>query len=287
MKSFPLSRKLASTLLVFGLMLAGLSVQAQEVTEGKREFKKKATANALTIVVEGQEKNVQEVMDKKFATATGARGKNSKGLKTFENARMADISSGTMDIFYRVEKTSKAEPPQTRVTLFLSTGNDNFMTSKTHEDEIANAEKLLGDLQLDVTKYEFTLAIENQNKVIEKEIKNHDKMVKDSVSLEQKLAETIEAIENNKVERANQLVKIEEEKQNLIRTQQTLTALEQFGLEGLERNSVENMEKQMDSVARKPELNDDKKINVKDGEMLPAPKEEKSDEEEDKPDGNN
>jgi predicted DNA-binding ribbon-helix-helix protein len=239
-------------ILVFLMLFALTPVQAQNVVEGKREFSRKTTGNALSVVVEGDLKNVSDVVEEILANASGARAKGFGSTRTFSNARVAQISNSTMDISYRVEKASKSDPPQTRVTLFLSAGNDNFMDSNTHPDEIANATEMLENLQLEVSKYELGLAIEAQNKVIEKAIKDHEKMVSDSVELEQKLAETIEAIENNKVSRANQLVKIEEEKQNLINLQQTLVSIEQNGLEQRQEKSEQNMEKSLENVARKP-----------------------------------
>ncbi len=265
MKLLQRNFQIIPALMVLGFLFATtFSAQAQNVEEGKREFMKKTTANALTIVVEGDDKNVEHVMDELFSKSTGGRAKSEKGFTAFRNSRVANISNATMDVFYRVERASKNDPPQARVTLFLSSGNENFMTSATHPDEIGKATEFLQGLQLDVTKYEFTLAIEAQNKVIEKEIKDHEKLVKDSMDLEQKLAETIEAIANNKVARANQLVKIEEEKQNLINSQQTLAALEQHGLKGLEMNSQQNMDKQLESVARKPGMDEDKKLEIED-----------------------
>lgn len=252
MQLLQLLKRNFSLLLFLALCLSFTQTSAQEVTEGQREFMKKSTANGLTIVVEGELKNVDHVMNELVNRGTGVRGKNAKGFRLHPNARFAEISNATMDVYYNVERASKTTPPQTRVTVFLSSGNDNFMDSGTHPDEIANATSFLENLQYEITKYELALSVEAQEKLIEKEIKNHDKMVGDSISLQQKLAETVESIENNKVARANQLVKIEEERQRLINIQQTLARIEQHGLEALEDESVESMEKEMENVSRQP-----------------------------------
>lgn len=252
MQLLQLPKRNLALLLFLAFCLPFAQTSAQEVTEGQREFMKKSTANGLTIVVEGESKNVQHVMDELVNRGTGVRGKNTKGFRLHSNARFAEISNATMDVYYDVERASKTTPPQTRVTVFLSSGNDNFMDSSTHPDEIANATSFLENLQFEVTKYELALSIDAQEKLIEKEIKNHDKMVGDSISLQQKLAETIESIENNKVARANQLVKIEEERQRLINIQQTLARIEQHGLDALEDDSIETMEKEMENVSRQP-----------------------------------
>ncbi|MEL6653519.1 MAG: hypothetical protein AAFP02_02130 [Bacteroidota bacterium] len=252
MQLLHLPKRIFSLLLLITFCLPFSGTFGQEVAEGQREFMKKSTANGLTIVVEGEPKNVSKVMDELINRGTGVKGKNTKGFRLHPNARFAEISNATMDVYYDVERASKTTPPQTRVTLFLSSGNDNFMESGTHPDEMSNATEFLENLQYEVTKYEMALAIEAQEKLIEKEVKNHEKMVNDSISLQQKLAETIESIENNKVARANQLVKIEEERQRLINTQQTLARIEQYGLEALEEDSIETMEQQMENVSRQP-----------------------------------
>ena len=70
-------------------------------------------------------------------------------------------------------------------------------------------------LEMEVKKYEFQVAIDDQAKLIEKAEKDYDKMHSDSLKLETKLAETLQALEEIKVNRATQKVKIAEEKDRL------------------------------------------------------------------------
>lgn len=210
--------------LLFALLfiLIYVPVSAQDVSEGNRNFIKKESANALSIVVQGQPKNVEEVLDKKFHVATGEKTRSYKGLKMVEAARYARISPNTMDMYFRVEKASRTDKENSRVTLFLSEGNNNFISSETHPEAIRAASDILDGLQKEVTIYELELAIEAQTKVIEKAIKDHEKMVDDSVKLENKLAETIQEIETNKIDRKNQLETIDQEKERLTEFQDQL-----------------------------------------------------------------
>ena len=211
--------------LLLVLMSFSFTVYAQQVTEGNQPFMKKETANALSIIIQGQPKNVEDVLDKKFKGATNTRGRTSRGLTTYEGARYSRLSVATLDYFYRVEKAGKRNDALSRVVLFLSTGNNNFISSDSHPEEIVAATEMLEGLQLEVNIYELELVIGEQNKVIEKSIREHEKMVRDSVNLEHKLAETLKDIEENKINRANQLVQIDEEKMKLLEMEAELERL--------------------------------------------------------------
>ena len=201
--------------ILFTLLFLGLTTSlsfGQEITEGTLPFMRKVSGNGLSIVLEGQKNNVEDVLDKKFSAETGSKRKKVKGISAFEGVRMSDISSSTMDVYYNVEKVSNTS---SRATIFLSAGNYNFLDSETYPEEMEAMRRMMSGLQLETTIYELELAISEQEKTIDKAIKEHTRMEKDSVSLEKKLAETIQAIEQNKVDRSNQLVQIDEEKARL------------------------------------------------------------------------
>lgn len=189
---------------------------AQEVHETSRKFMKKSAGNALSIVIQGQPKNVEHVLNDLFKSQTGNKGKTSKGVTAFEGSVFRRISSGTMDYYFEVEKPSKGDEIHSRVSLFIAEGNQNFISSSTHPEQMKAAKTFMKGLEMDVKKYEFQVAIDDQTKLIEKEEKNYEKMYQDSLKLETKLAETLQALEEIKVNRASQKVKIAEEKDRLV-----------------------------------------------------------------------
>ncbi|MEL6676026.1 MAG: hypothetical protein AAFR61_27710 [Bacteroidota bacterium] len=218
-----------------------LPAQAQEIIEGPRPFMKKESANGLSMVLEGQAKNVEAVMERLFNTGTNSKGKLRSGLRSYEGARVSRLSSNTMDVFYKVEKSGRGNTNKSRVTVFLSTGNGNFMNSTDYPDEMTSAKEMMEEFQWEVNVYELELAIQEQNKVIDKAIKVHDKMVKDSVGLEKKLAETQQAIEDNKIGRANQLVEIDDQKKKAIEFQEELQRMKEMGPRGAMKAVEEEM----------------------------------------------
>lgn len=164
-------------------------------------------------------------MEKTFLAGSGNKGKAKSGVRMYEGVRYGEISNQMMDYYFKVDKANKKDKNTSRVTLFLSTGNYNFIDSDSYPDEIASAAEVLENLTFDVRMYEMDLAIEEQQKSLEKAIKEHDRMLKDSISLQTQLAETLQAIEDNKIARASQRETIvqEEIRLNEFRDELTVT----------------------------------------------------------------
>lgn len=246
--------------LTLSLILATVLVQAQEVSEASRPFMKKEQANALSIVVQGQPQNVEAVLEKKIREGTGQKSKGRSGLRLVEGARYDELMATSMDLYYRVEKASKRDNAHSRVTLFLSTGNNNFITSDEFPDEMEAATGLLESLELEVKIYEMELLIVEQGKLIEKEGKRFDKMVQDSVRLQDQLAETKQAIEDNHNERVAQLQKIENEETRLDEFKLQLLELQEEEANGNSMNTLEapaaRLSKEEDIISDEDNTND-------------------------------
>ncbi|GAB4422073.1 MAG: hypothetical protein OHK0039_37810 [Bacteroidia bacterium] len=228
------------------LLLSMSMVSAQRVSEGTREFVKGQNENALSLILQGQPKNVETVLAEQFRKATGDKGRPYKGLRAYEGVRYPAISSSQIDLYYRVEKADR-EDNQSRVILFLSAGNGNFMDSRKYDRETEAAIAILEALPLEVNIYEMGLVIAEQKKVVNKAVKDHERMVADSVSLQTQLAETLQAIEDNRTSRIGQLEKIAAEEQRLADFEQQLDALKNGGQPVLREEGDEDGEDEDDN----------------------------------------
>ncbi|MEL6192893.1 MAG: hypothetical protein AAFR66_12625 [Bacteroidota bacterium] len=190
--------------------------QTPTATETTAKFLKKESGNALTINVQGQPKNVKAVLTNDIKTVTGSKPKLkvASSMTSFLGVTFNKVSSSQMDYHFRVEKAGKSSNNST-VTFFISAGNNNFVSSAEYPSEIRNAKDYLSGLEFEVKKYELQLTIDEQGKVIEKSIKEHQNMIQDSIKLEKRLAETKQSIIDNKASRANQLIKIDDERAKL------------------------------------------------------------------------
>ncbi|MEL7339171.1 MAG: hypothetical protein AAGM67_01705, partial [Bacteroidota bacterium] len=140
---------LLNTLLAFALIGLTINLQAQEnatarlqqaaqVEETVATFSKKLkpSGNALTFVIEGDAEEILTVLNEKFSVATGEKVKSVKDLQTVESVVFEEISSRTMDYYYRVEPVENTNEKYSRITLFLSSGYYNFIDSEKYPEEM-------------------------------------------------------------------------------------------------------------------------------------------------------
>lgn len=176
------------------LTLTFLSGWAQKATEGTEKSPLGTDGKCLVVELEGLQKNVEAVLEQKFKKL---KGKKEKGYDAFKAQVFPEISSNTLDIYYKVE-TKKEN--QSKVILFLATGYDNWLNPTDHSSELNNAKKMLEGLAAEVRTYELNLAIEAQTKVVEEAVKTQAGLEKDLAKLGDDLTKLQQEIEKNKKE---------------------------------------------------------------------------------------
>lgn len=202
-------------LLMCILLLSLECLTAQTASEGIYPFVKRSSGNGVSITYTGQPDNVKYVLETWMTEASGERSFNRNGFRALEAVRIQEFSPATYDYYLKVEKLSRQDKEHTEVVLFVSAGNDNFLSSNTHPEMIRQMSLWLESMQRAVTMYELELAIEAQQKVIEKEQRLYDRLQQDSVRLQTDLTETLEDIEKNKATNTTQRQTIASEKLQL------------------------------------------------------------------------
>lgn len=202
-------RKSALLLGIFALLATGLFAQTAKNT--RTTYNKIANIDAVSIRIEGQVKNIAEVMELYLENATGTKQKRSKGHSLLPGTRLRQVSDRVLDIYYTVEKVGTKDRPAGEIILFMALGNETFLAQDRYPEEFDRAKDLLNSMPLEVRIFELDLAIEDQEKVMDKAYKQYENLGSDSVKLEQTLIETQAAIEQNIVDRANQRATIADE----------------------------------------------------------------------------
>jgi Skp family chaperone for outer membrane proteins len=174
------------------LMLLFTATWAQKASEGTEKGPLGTDGKCMVVELEGLQKNVESVLEAKFKKLKGSK---SKGYEAFKAQVFPEISSNTLDIYYKVE-TKKDN--QSKVILFLATGYDNWLNPNDHASELNNAKKMLEGLAAEVRTYELNLAIEAQTKVLEDAVKKQADLEKDLAKLGSELEKLQKEIEENK-----------------------------------------------------------------------------------------
>jgi uncharacterized protein YycO len=202
------------------LMVAFMSGWTQKAAEGTEKSPLGTDGKCLTVELEGQQKNVEAVMENKFKKL---KGKKEKGYDAFKAQIFSEISSNTLDIYYKVE-TKKDN--QSKVVLFLATGYDNWLNPNEHASELNNAKKMLEGLAAEVRTYELNLAIEAQTKVVEGAVKTQADLEKDLTKLGSDLEKLQAEIEENKKSQEENKKTQEEQKKTIELEKKTLEELQ-------------------------------------------------------------
>ena len=222
------------------LLFCGISVAlAQQVTEGPRPFIKKTSGNSLSIIYTGQPANVEAVLQKWISEASGQRGSSKSGFKAWEGVRIQAFSPNTLDYYLSVDKLSRQDKENSEATFFISAGNENFLSTGSNPEIINEVKSWLESMQKEITIYELQLAIEAQEKVIEKSLKEEDGLQKDSVRLQTTLAETLAAIEQNKASNINQRANTASERDRLMAFREELDLVQRGPQEAIMRTETE------------------------------------------------
>ena len=212
------------------LLLAYTTLQGQEIKEGTFVFAKKITpsANGLSMVVEGEAEMVSDWFETEWKGLTNKKPKNVKqDVMGMESMQVARFSNATLDYYYRIEPLGKEMPGFTRINLFLSAGNYNFLSSEKYPAEMEAAKNWLGELPAHLEVFRNKRAVEEQEAMIvkaEKELKSlqHEaqKLEKEQLALDRKK-------EANELLQQNQTSILEKEK---VKLQSMKTLLEKAGM---------------------------------------------------------
>ncbi len=205
-------------LLLFALV-ASVSLQAQVPQEGQFELNKKIapTAPGLSMVYDASLEDVQSAFQERLRPITTKSPKKIKGSLVAYNALVIpEISNQTLDYYLNIESVGRNNS-QTRLTLFLSLGNDNFMDARTYPGETANATRYLVTLQQDINRkklekalVEAQAALAAQEQALKDLEKNTQSLAAEKKSIEESLKKNLEATQQAESTRATQAKALEE-----------------------------------------------------------------------------
>jgi uncharacterized protein YycO len=193
---------------------------AQKAAEATEKSPLGIDGKCLVVELEGQQKNVEAVMEAKFKKLKGSKA---KGYEAFKAQVFPEISSNILDIYYKVETKKEI---QSKVILFLSTGYDNWLNPQDHASEINNAKKMLESLAVEVRTYELNMAIDAQTKVLEGAVRTQADLEKDLSKLASDLEGLQRQVEENKKNQESNRKSQEEQKKIIENEKKTLSELQ-------------------------------------------------------------
>lgn len=137
--------------------------------------------------------------------------KNSKGFMTYAGTLWNSVSSDKLDVYFKVE----GKKDKSTVSVLVSKGYNNFVTSGSDAKIIGNVKAFLNDFAAYTNSYQLTLDIKAQEEAIKKAEKAYSNSVdnnKDLLSQKEKLEKRIAESNNEQILKQKAL---DEEKKKL------------------------------------------------------------------------
>lgn len=207
------------TLLIFWVSVAAVGF-GQQAWEGNYPFNKKIakTAYGISVEVDGHPEQVLDMLSAELKKAAGKKLSNFKGdLKVLEAVKVPRVSpQTTMDVYVRTEVVDKKQPERSRIVLFLSSGNYNFMNKESHTNEMTAAKGWMEEMARNV---ELAIARETQKEAVAAMEKSLQDLEKERQALEQEQAEIARKL-------AEKLQEIEQRQQEMRKAKVLLSELE-------------------------------------------------------------
>ncbi len=157
----------------------------------------------------------EKVVAEDLKTRGFGKGKSSKGFTLYQAINFTEISADKIDLYVKTEKKSKKEKDKSIITILISKGYDNFVSSTTEPKMIAAVVNYLNGLKPKFETGNLEVQIKDQEDIIKKEEKKSNNLIDDGTDLEKKKRKIEDDIINNKKEQEKQKVEVEKQKQIL------------------------------------------------------------------------
>ena len=196
-------------LIGFGLsMLLIIPAFSQDAHEGNVRFKKEDRTGVLASYDAPRDVTENALEDRLKATNLGKKHSES-GYWKYEGVAWPEISSNKIDVYFNVDR----EKGKSVVSMMVSPGNGNFVTSATDPQIIEGMKAFLTRFNADVIAWQQKLALDEQQKAVDeanRDLKRADHET-DRVARRQKRAD-------REKERKQKEVNDEQQKLNLLQT---------------------------------------------------------------------
>ena len=165
-------------LLLFAtLFVIAFLAKAQVPTEQTITFEKKAV-QGVTVVVDGYSVDVvKEALRNRFEKTSTLKGKQGKGgYYNYLNQTFYDFSSKNLDIYTLVDVDGKKKSGQIAISLLVSTGNQNFISSTNDAEVFEKVKLFLTAFNAYLKEYDTNKKITEQRVILTALEKDREKM---------------------------------------------------------------------------------------------------------------
>lgn len=159
-------------------------------------------------------KTTQAAIDDKF-TKLGYKSKETKGYMVYKGVRMAELGSDMYDLYFMVDKKSRKDKDNSKITLLISKGLEQFVSDTLDATVFNNGKNYLTNFGPVIVAYDLEVQIKEQQEVVQKNEKKSGSLIESGVSMQKEKAKLEKKISDNEQDQVTQKAEIEIQKQIL------------------------------------------------------------------------
>lgn len=203
--------KKITLLVAFSLSILFANAQANEVKTKYNKIDCNGVSAEYVVDITIVEKTIEDEMKAKGF----GKGKSSKGFTLYQGVNFNDISPDKIDLYVKTERKSKKEKEKSIITILISKGYDNFISSTTEPKMIAAAINYLNGLEPKFAATSLEAQIKEQEDLVQKEEKKQNNYIDDLNDLEKKKRDIEDDIVKKKNDIEKQKAEVEKQRQFL------------------------------------------------------------------------
>ncbi|MEI6347712.1 MAG: hypothetical protein WCP69_07175 [Bacteroidota bacterium] len=202
--------KLTSFICSIALLSFCANINAQDISEEKLSFMD-GKQDAIVAKYKYSEDVLETVVEKILSTKKIKKTKTVKGFKLYQGVFFEDLSKDVIDFYIKVD----GGKTESTVTILISKGYNNFLSSSTDGSTIKNAKNLCKEINIAAIDEHLNRAIEKQTEVFNEANKKHNKSIEKGKDLVKEKEDILKKIEANIEEQKQFKQEVEDQKNAL------------------------------------------------------------------------
>lgn len=202
--------KLTSFICSIALLGFCANINAQDISEEKLSFMD-GKQDAIVAKYKYSEDVLETVVEKTLSTKKIKKTKTVKGFKLYQGVFFEDLSKDVIDFYIKVD----GGKTESTVTILISKGYNNFLSSSSDGSTIKNAKNLCKEINIAAIDEHLNRAIEKQTEVFNEANKKHNKSIEKGKDLVKDKEDILKKIEAN-IEEQKQLKQEVENQKNAL-----------------------------------------------------------------------
>jgi hypothetical protein len=202
--------KTGSLLFLSALLYCSAFAQTHTATVDYQKVSREALVNEVNYSDNTVSGAIEENMRK-----NGVKGKSSKGFIVYKGIAIPELGSGSYDLYFSVDRKSKKEKEISSITMMISKGEDNFITSASDPEIMSKAKTYLDNLWDMISVYDLEQQIGAQEDLVKKNEKKLKNLAEDGTDLEKKRKKIEEEIKDNVTAQTSQQEELDNQRKIL------------------------------------------------------------------------